>query len=168
MQATQAVKQHADSPGFESSVRFDENRIGAGAIYCSDGRYGEQIDDFLHNALKLPRYDRFALPGGAACLAGHILASRDEDALLDQLRFLIRAHGLQRIVLIAHHNCAYYSERLHVPPAQIENRQREDLYAAAERIRSVARNLAIGTFFARRLPDGKVRFESWGVRNKGQ
>jgi hypothetical protein len=167
MQSAQAAMPHTETPGFESAVRFDENRIGAAAVYCSDGRFGEQFDDFLHNGLKLPRYDRLALPGGAACLAGHILASRDEDALLDQLRFLIGAHGLQRMVLIAHHNCAFYTNKLHVPPAQIEIRQREDLHAAAERIHSVARHLAMSAFFARRLPDGKVRFESWSLRNKG-
>jgi hypothetical protein len=158
------MKPQVESPGFESVVRFDENRIRAAAIYCSDGRFGEQFDDFLHNGLKLPRYDRLALPGGAACLAGHFLACREEDALLGQLRFLIRAHGLERVVLIAHHNCAFYTDQLHVPPGQIEARQREDLHAAADRIRTISRSLAIGTFFARRLPDGKVRFEPWGGR----
>ncbi len=158
------MKPHAESPGFESTVRFDENRIHAAAIYCSDGRYGEQFDDFLHTGLKLPRYDRLALPGGAACLAGHFLACREEDALLEQLRFLIRAHGLERVVLIAHQSCAFYTDQLHVPPAQLESRQRDDLHAAAERIHSLSRSLAIGTFFARKLPDGKVRFEPWGGR----
>ena len=66
---------------------------------------------------------------------------------MDQLRFLIRAHGLQRMVLIAHQNCVFYGDALHVPPAQIETRQRDDLHAAAERIRSIAHDLAIGTFF---------------------
>ena len=47
-------------------MRFDENRIRAAALYCSDGRFGEQIDDFLHNGLKLPRCDRLVVPGGAA------------------------------------------------------------------------------------------------------
>ncbi len=167
MQTAQAAKPHAEPPGFESSVRFDENRIGAAAVYCSDGRFGEQFDDFLHNGLKLPRYDRLALPGGAACLAGHILASRDEDALLDQLRFLIRAHGLQRMVLIAHHNCAFYTDKLHVPPGQIETRQREDLHAAAERHPLGRPPSGDRRVFARRLPDGRVRFESWSLRNKG-
>jgi hypothetical protein len=159
-----AVKTHAESPGFDSSIRFDENRIRAAAIYCSDGRYGEQFDEFLHAGLKLPRYDRLAIPGGAACLAGHFLSCRAEDALLEQLQFLVRAHGLEKLVLIAHQGCAYYTDLLHVPPAQLEARQREDLFAAADRIRSLARNLAIGAFFARKQPDGKIRFESWGAR----
>ena len=64
------------SPVFGSSEQFDENRVGAAAVYCSDGRYGEHFDGFLHNALKLPRYDRLALPGGAACLAGHFLLQK--------------------------------------------------------------------------------------------
>ena len=49
--------------------------LGAAAVYCSDGRYGEHMDDFLHNCLGLPRYDRVAIPGGAgkvtlACHSG--------------------------------------------------------------------------------------------------
>ena len=69
---------------FGSSERFDENRIRAAAVYCSDGRFGEHFDDFLHNALELPRYDRLALPGGAACLAGHFLSYKEEEGLIEQ------------------------------------------------------------------------------------
>ncbi len=148
-----------ESTIYESSVRFDENRIRAAALYCSDGRYGEQIDDFLHNGLRLPRCDRLVVPGGAASLAGHFLAHREEDALLEQLRFLIRAHDLQRLVLIAHQDCAFYSERLHVPSPRLETRQREDMQAAAERLRSLSRSLIVDGFFARKHADGTVRFE---------
>ncbi len=145
---------------YQSSVRFDENRIRAAAIYCSDGRFGEQIDDFLHNGLKLPRCDRLVVPGGAACLAGHFLAFREEDGLVEQLRFLIQVHDLQRVVLVAHQDCAFYSERLHVPSTGLESRQREDLQAAAGRLRSFSRSLAVDEFFARKHADGTVRFES--------
>ena len=113
---------------FATSQPFDENRIGAAAVYCSDGRFGEHFDDFLHNALKLPRYDRLAVPGGAACLAGHFLAFKEEEALIEQLRFLIKAHGLDRVVLIAHQDCGFYAERLHVSPSQVESQQREDMH----------------------------------------
>jgi hypothetical protein len=158
------VNSRDDSSVYESSVRFDENRIRAAAIYCSDGRFGETFDDFLHNGLKLPRYDRLALPGGAACLAGHFLACREEDGIIEQLRFLIRVHGLQRVVLIAHQDCVFYTERLHVPSSRLESRQREDLEAAAERIRSIARNLEVIAFFASKNSDGTIRFESWQRR----
>ena len=40
---------------FISSLAFDGARIHAASIYCSDGRVGEQIDEFLHEGLHLPR-----------------------------------------------------------------------------------------------------------------
>jgi hypothetical protein len=151
---------HGQSPVFHTSDRFDENRVGAAAIYCCDGRYGDHFDEFLHKGLHLPRYDRLALPGGAACLAGHFLAFKEEEALVEQLRFLIKTHALERIVLIAHQDCGFYAHRLHLAPSQIETQQREDLQTAVKRIRSIAHNLAVDTFFARKHSDGTIRFEA--------
>jgi hypothetical protein len=152
----------SQATAYTSPLRFDENRIGAAAVYCGDGRFGEHFDDFLHNALQLPRYDRLALPGGAACLAGHFLASKDEEALIDQLRFLIKTHGLQRVVLIAHQDCGFYLHRLHVSPTQVELKQREDMLAAVRRVHSFAQGLTVDTFFARKQSDGTIQFEPMG------
>ena len=145
---------------YQSPGRFDESRIGAAAIYCSDGRYGDHFDDFLHNALQLPRYDRLAMPGGPACLAGHFLAYSEEQALVEQLRFLVKAHSLERVVLIAHQDCAFYTHRLHFSTFDLEARQREDLATAVARVRSVAGGLKVERFFARKCPDRTIRFES--------
>src|ERR1043166_4023278 len=98
---------------FVSAHPFESQRIGAAAVYWSDGRYGEHMDDFLHNCLGLPRYDRVAVPGGAACLAGHMLAMRERSALERQLRFLIEAHALTRVVMIAHQDCGFYKHNVH-------------------------------------------------------
>jgi hypothetical protein len=156
-----------DSIVYQSRVRFDENRIRAAALYCSDGRFGEQFDDFLHNSLALPRYDRLAVPGGPACLAGHFLAFREEEALVEQMRFLIRVHCLERVVLIAHQDCAFYTERLRVSRTQLEQRQQEDVEAAVRRIHWLAGHLPVDVFFARKHADGAIRFESqqqWHAR----
>ena len=136
---------------FESSVRFDENRIRAAAVYCSDGRFGEHFDDFLHNYLKLPRYDRLAVPGGAACLAGHFLSFWEEEGLIEQLRFLVKMHGLERVVLVAHQDCVFYAERLHVSPLQMETQQREDMQTAVQRIRCAPPGLLVNAFFAQEM-----------------
>ena len=155
-----AMSDREDHVIHQSPARFDENRIRAAAVYCSDGRFGEHFDDFLHNSLKLPRYDRLAAPGGAACLAGRFLAFREEEGLAEQLRFLIRTHRLERVVLIAHENCGFYTERLHVSPQNIETQQREDMQTAIKRIGSFASGLVVESFFARKHPDGTIRFES--------
>ena len=145
---------------FESSERFNLDRIHAAAVYCSDGRFGGQCDEFLQNALKLPRYDRVAVPGGAACLTGQCVSFWEEQALLEQLRFLIQVHGIERVVLIAHQDCAFYTQRLRLAPAQVEPQQREDMQIIVRRVRSLAATLQVDAFFARKQPDGIIRFEA--------
>ena len=95
---------------FVSQVAFDEARIRAAAIYCSDGRYGEQMDDFLHQHLRLPRYDRLAVPGGPACLSGRLDVFWEGHSTQQQLEFLAQVHGLERLVLVQHAGCAFYRE----------------------------------------------------------
>ena len=65
---------------------------------------------------KLPRYDRLALPGGPACLATSFPVYHAEQAVIEQLRFLVQVHLLERVILIAHQDCAFYTERLHISP----------------------------------------------------
>jgi hypothetical protein len=146
------------SPQYRSSIPYDTERIGAAAVYCSDGRFGEQVDDLVFNALKLPRYDRLAVPGGAACLAGHFNAYREEEGVAEQLRFLLDVHAVKRVILIAHEGCAYYTEWLRVAPLQLEARQHEDLEKAIRRVSRFGVGIEVTAFFARRR-GGHVLFE---------
>jgi hypothetical protein len=123
---------------FESAYPFDERRVGAAAIYCSDGRFGDQMDEFLHLGLGLPRYDRVAVPGGCACLAGHTCAYYERSALERQVRFLIEEHKLRRVVLIAHDGCAFYKE-IWTGMRTVEQIQASDLAKAAECVRMWSR-----------------------------
>jgi len=136
-----------------SPIRFESDRIGAAAIYCSDGRYGEQFDDFLHNRLGLPRYDRVAVPGGPAVLAGHFGAYRDEEAVLEQMDFLIRSHDLNRMVLIAHEGCGFYLKKLSIRPLEVPAHQRDDMTKAAKRLWSIRSSLTIDAYVAVRRDD---------------
>ena len=147
-------------PYFESSIPFEVTRIRAAAVYCSDGRFGEQFDDLLHNALRLPRYDRLAIPGGAACLANHFTTYRESESVMHQLRFLFDVHGLEQVVLIAHEGCAFYSERLKVSPLQIETKQREDMRKAIQRVRALSKYLNVSAYFARKQLNQTIRFEA--------
>ena len=135
---------------FTSTIKFDADRIRAAAIYCSDGRYGEQMDEFLHDGLKLPRYDRLAMPGGPACFSGSLHAFWDGQSAERHLDFLCRVHNLERLVLIAHAGCAFYLDWLKVRPEDLEKRQLEDLAKAVARTRHKQPKLAMSTHLARR------------------
>jgi hypothetical protein len=146
-------------PGpYTSRLPYEAARIHAAAIYCSDGRVGEHFDDFLQNGLGLPRYDRVALPGGPACLANHPQAHLEEQGVVDELKFLVDAHRLKRVVLIAHQNCAFYVSRLELKDRRLELVQRSDLVRAAAVVHRVTGIDDIDAWFAR-LGDGGIHFE---------
>ncbi|MSR56997.1 MAG: hypothetical protein EXS05_04925 [Planctomycetaceae bacterium] len=150
---------HSELTDHSSPIPFDANRIGAAALYCSDGRFGEQVDHLLHNTLQLPRYDRLAVPGGAACLAGHFHAYREEEGVAEQLRFLLQVHDVRKVILIAHQDCAYYTQWLHVAPLQLESRQREDLAKAIRHVKRFGIDIEVAAYFARRTGEEQVTFE---------
>lgn len=143
---------------YESKLPYHTKRMHAAAVYCSDGRVCEQYDDFLQNGLKLPRYDRVALPGGPACLAGYAAARLEEAGVLDELKFLVEAHDLKRVVLIQHEDCAFYSVRLKAAKASLEQLQKADLVRAAYMIRQSVSGLDVAGYFARKAEAG-VLFE---------
>jgi hypothetical protein len=144
---------------FEVHAPFDTTSIGTAVVCCSDGRFVGPMHEFLQQGLGIQRYDCLAAPGGAACLAGHFAAWREEEAATFQLRFLIEMHALHRIVLIAHPECGFYSKRLRLFGSEIEEQQRRDIVTAAHRIRSLAPRLEIDAFVSRKLSAG-IRFEA--------
>jgi len=144
---------------YESRLPYHTKRMHAAAVYCSDGRVGEQYDDFLHNGLNLPRYDRLALPRGPAALLDHARAGFDGANALDELKFLVEGHQLDRVVLIQHEDCAFYKVRLGAPERTVEELQHADLARLTEVIREVIGLENVEGYFARRVENG-VRFEA--------
>lgn len=146
-------------PVYDCPLPYNRSRIHAAAIYCSDGRAGEHFDDFLQSGLALPRYDRVALPGGPACLAGHPQAHLEEQGVVDELKFLVEVHGLKRIVLVAHEACAFYASRLGLEGRRLELVQKADLVRATAFVHRVTSIERIEAYFARVI-EGRMRFES--------
>lgn len=152
-------------PVFVSTEPFDGNRVGAAAVYCSDGRFGGQMDEFLHKGLGLPRYDRVAVPGGGGCLAGHLMIYHEKNALEQQLAFLIEAHALTRVVFIAHEQCGFYKNLWLHDRRPIEHHQAADLIKAADLLHARFPKLQIDNFFAR-THNGRVVFDRWSEKPK--
>ena len=147
-----------DARGFISTIGWDQARIRAASIYCSDGRFGEQMDEFLHQGLGLPRYDRLAVPGGPACLSGALSVFWESHSAERQLDFLCHVHKLERLIMIQHEGCAFYLEWLKVKPEEFAARQLEDVKRAATRVRQTQPTLKVDAYLARRR-DTQVWFE---------
>jgi hypothetical protein len=132
-----------------STDRWHPERIGALAVYCSDGRWGEAFDEFCHMHLNLPRYDRWAVPGGPASL----LLKENPDGVgfvRAQVDFLVEAHGLQQIVLITHYGCAHYTHHLQKEPDDCLPEQMEDLRQVTELLRDWHPGLRVSSYLAMR------------------
>ncbi len=158
-----AAPQHVmASPGafaFVSSVPYEAERIYAAAVYCSDGRVGDQIDEFLHKGLGFPRYDRVACPGGPVVLANRFQAFWDARGVEEQVRFLTQVHDVRTVVLIAHESCAYYARRLAIAADRVEAEQKADLHLATRTVLRLAPSVDVLCFIARRVED-RLAFEA--------
>lgn len=143
---------------YVSPTPYRAERIYAAAMYCSDGRIGDQVDEFLHHGAGFPRYDRLVCPGGPVALSGRLLALWDARGVEEQVRFLVEVHDIRTIVLVAHEGCAYYAHRLGLPTDRIEREQRADLAAATAAVAKLAPGVDVHRYFAR-LSGTAIRFE---------
>jgi hypothetical protein len=137
-------------PVFASAERWHPERIGALALYCSDGRWGEAFDEFCHKHLQIPRYDRWAVPGGPAWLAPQADRADFYQGAREQLDFLVRVHELEQVVLITHYGCAYYGHRLERPPQECLAAQAQDVRTAAALLRQWYPEMRVDSFLAMR------------------
>ncbi len=138
------------APCFTSTELWDPQRIGALVLYCSDGRWGGAFDEFCHRRLLIPRYDRWALPGDPICLLPRDSGDGFCRGVWEQLDFLVHAHELRRVVLIAHYGCAYYADLLRKSPDDCLLTQAEDLQTAAEALRAWFRGVGVESYLAMR------------------
>ena len=82
-----------------------------------------------------------------AWLAAHLQATRI------QLDFLVKAHELERIVLITHYGCAWYGHLLQRPPEECLGEQTSDVQKAAATLGDWYPNLSVEAYLAMRTRD---------------
>lgn len=122
-------------------VPFDASHPRALAVYCSDGRFTEAVRLLLLE-LGHDRLDTLTIPGGAATL--NLLLVRGAAS------FLIRGHGIEHAVLIAHEDCGFYRSRGKGRAAQeLERAQLADLSTSSRMLARTHPGLRVSLFFAR-------------------
>ena len=148
---------------YSSPIPPHTDAVRAAVIHCSDGRYTQHCADFVHNELGHPAADLIALPGGPACMAGHPANFVASDRIAEELKFLVDAHELTRVILIAHQGCGLYAAATGLGDSLIEGQQKADLSEAARRIRDVTGVPDVEAWFLRIGDDGGIGFEEFGL-----
>jgi len=143
---------------FHSTTPFVDGPITDLAVFCSDARFGAQSEQFIASVLGHTRFDRLVAPGGPACMLDWTADLDDEVETVERLKwFLIDNHEIDRVILIAHEGCAYYTIKLGIGAEMLHWRQEDDLRKAVDRIRSVKPGLRVEAHFAS-VREGRVIF----------
>jgi hypothetical protein len=134
---------------FTTRSPFDAGHPPALALYCSDGRYTQSVEELLLH-LGHDRLDTLTLPGGPGLLSMTSAGFVELDSTRRGATFLITGHGIRDVFLIAHEGCGYYRARNpRMSPTAIARVQREDLRAAAAALETSHTKLATHLYYAR-------------------
>jgi carbonic anhydrase len=135
-------------------------------VRCSDHRLARACEDFLENQLHAPpgSYDLLVVPGGPQFLCPTTYLPKFLWVGARWVRFLVEAHGIKRMVLIAHQDCGWYRQLFGpqlapTDPVRKEKRQRQDLHDTRANLLQAFPDLKVEIFFAR-LQEPGVTFES--------
>lgn len=141
-----------DAPELIAPSPFDASYPPALAIYCSDGRFTQSVEELLH-ALGHARIDTLTIPGGPALFNRRAGLFCDHDAIARGTALLVTSHATTRVVLLAHHGCGYYKQRY---PTHAEGDrytlQLEDLRVARTALLAEHPRLDVIAYFA--VPSG--------------
>jgi hypothetical protein len=146
-------------PAFRASRPYEASHPDAMAVYCSDGRFTDAVEELLRG-LGHDRLDTMTLPGGPALFNPWLAGMSESITVTAAARFLIEAHSIRRVILVAHEGCGYY--RKHCPglkPVEVRRHQEEDLRRAASALKA----MPVVTFlYVAMIDGGHVQFERLG------
>jgi hypothetical protein len=136
---------------------FSTQRPDTLVVYCSDGRWHAQVEEFVREQCS-QRADLYAVPGGPAGFNPWGSTLNDARAAEHAIRFLREHHQLESAWLIAHEGCAYYYCKYGpLDSRYILQRQLEDLDRARDTILRWFPDLKVRKVFAY-LESGRVAF----------
>lgn len=143
---------------FASTVPFDAAHPRALALYCSDGRFTEAVEELLRG-LGHARLDTITLPGGPALLNLLNTGFADLETVTRSASFLIRSHAITHVFLLAHAGCGYYRSRRRGDSAEaIAEAQRADLAVASKVLAALHHDVEIRCWYATPV-SGRVSFD---------
>ena len=140
------------------SPPFDPRHPTALALYCSDGRFTHAVEELCHS-LGHERFDTVTLPGGPALLTPWPADLSEVFVFTRASHFLIAAHEISHVVLLAHENCGFYRSRCgRIGDREIKKMQLQHLHAASTVLTRRHAELKTARYYAH-VADGRIAFE---------
>jgi hypothetical protein len=143
---------------FVATAVYEPSHPSALALYCSDGRFTESVEELLRS-LGHARLDTLTMPGGPGLFNVWMSGMSDSTAIATGAKFLIEGHKIARVILVAHEGCGYYRKHLGGrSPADIREKQEDDLRLAARALQGIRSGLRVDRYYAR-VADHRVAFD---------
>ena len=138
---------------------FNAQRPDTLVVFCSDGRWHAQIEQFVCEQCS-QQADLYVAPGGPAVFNPWGSTLNEAKAAENAIRFLREHHQLESAWLIAHEGCAYYRSKYGPLDARyLQQRQFDDLDRARDTILQWFPELKVRKVFAH-LEAGRVIFSA--------
>ena len=138
-------------PLYQPSSKINRSETDVLVVHCSDHRFQAGLYEFLNFGLKLnENYDLLVIPGGPQCLTLVEYLPKFAWASWKWFRFLVEAHHLKRLILIAHQDCGWYKElpfHLH-SSSEPRERQEEDLRRVRQALAKDFPELSVELYYA--------------------
>jgi hypothetical protein len=143
-------------PTFVASDAFLPSHPKALALYCSDGRFTNSVEELLRR-LGHPCLDTMTMPGGAALYNVWLAGFSSSEAVSSAASFLIAAHGIEQAILLAHAGCGFYKRRMAgASPEATQAQQLADLRLAASVLLERHPALSVSLYYA--IAEQRVTF----------
>ena len=138
-------------PSYVSSSKVKRTSTDVLVVHCSSFRFQAGLHDFLNQGLNLSgNYDLLVIPGGPQPLTLVEYLPKFSWAGWKWFRYLVEAHDLKRLILIAHEDCGWYRElplHLHTV-SDLRQRQEEDLRRAKAKLTKEFPALRVELYYA--------------------
>jgi hypothetical protein len=132
-------------------------------IHCGDYRFQGAFYEFLNGVLKLnENYDLMVIPGGPQSLTLVEYLPKFSWASWKWFRFFVEKHGIRRLILIQHQDCAWYQTmplHLHASP-ELRKRQEQDLGRISRTLTKDFANLTVELYYAKWDPGDRITIDA--------
>ncbi|PYV15242.1 MAG: hypothetical protein DMG21_15580 [Acidobacteria bacterium] len=150
-------------PTFQPRAKLHEQPASSLVVFCSDHRFQAGIQEFLSQGLRISEdCDLLVIPGGPQCLTLVEYLPKFSWAGWRWTRFLVDAHDLKRLILIAHQDCGWYKElpmHLH-NSTEPRKRQEQDMKRVQVAVANELPNLTIESYYASYDTMGNMAIEA--------